>query len=162
MKLTTTTIFKNDFIEVVFTGTDAKDILINTTAENPIDGKIYTQSAGWISKTWYLHSNAKTPGYIFEKAAHEYHENLFKIAEKLLIHLKKLRFEFVEKEKDEDVERIEIDGSTEPKYGMCDVLRYAYKTMGENLELIKREREENKFVKVPSQKLTKNKRRVSR
>lgn len=162
MKLVTTTIFKNDFIEVVFTGTDAKDILVNATAENPIDGKTYTQSAGWVSKTWYLHSYAKTPGYIFEKAAEEFHDNLFKIAEKLLIHLKKLRFEFVEKEKDDNCERIEIDGKLEPKYGMCDVLRYSYKTMGENLELIKRKREQNKFVKVPSQNLSKNKRRVSR
>ncbi len=178
MKLATTTIFKNDFIEVVFTGTATKEILVNATAENPADGKSYSKSAGWISKTWYLHSYAKTPGYIFEKAAQEFHDNLFKIAENLLTHSKKLHekmyADWIENDcteanagmlvqsRSKTKHTIEINGRVEPTFGMFDVSRYAYKTMGENLELIKNEIEKNTYKKFPKDDFENNTRKVAR
>lgn len=171
------TIFKNNVIEVIFNTTDAKGIIVNATAINPVDKKEYTRTAGWISSTWYLHSFGKTQQYIFDAAAAEYHENIFKIAEAVLKHYKKLQNDYIEYWLKElrpvelennaklgyDANKVaEFNGRIEPVYGKADICRYTYKTMGENLELIKKERESKTFTKIPSQNIDNNKIKVSR
>ena len=161
-----TIIFKNDVIEVTFLSTDSKGIIVRGFAKHPETGEEKTAGAGWISKTWYLHSFAKTPKYIFDAAALEVHENIFKIAESILTHIKKMHNDYVEEwqksERSKNDDTIEYNGRIEPKYGKADVLRYVYKEMGENLESIQKEREENQFNKMPKGEFNNNKRRVSR
>lgn len=165
-----TVIFKNDIIEVKFTSLDSKGIIVNATVMHPETKEKKTISAGWISKTWYLHSFAKTPEYVFNAAASEFHQNIFKIAECILTHYKKMHNDYIEEwEKSEDYSRnvnnnltINYNGRIEPLYGMADVLRYTYNKMGENLELIKNNIENSTFNKLPKGLFNNNKRRVSR
>jgi hypothetical protein len=152
------TIFKNKKIEVIFLSLDSKKVIVNLTGTD--------KSAGWLSKTWYLHSFAKTPAYIFEQASEEVHKNIFVIAENLLSHVQKLYEDFIkewqEKEKDKTEFTVEINGRKEPLYGMADIFRYNLKQLKENLELIKDEIENTKFKKLPKGNFNNNIRRVSR
>ncbi|WP_394776726.1 hypothetical protein [Flavobacterium sp.] len=172
-----TTLFKNEVIEIIFTSTDAKGILVNATAINRIDGKEYTRTAGWISKTWYLHSFSKNQQYIFDAASENYHENIFKVAEAVLKFYKKLHNDYIEywlkdlrptelennAKLGYDANKVaEFNGRIEPVYGKADICRYQYKMLVENLELIKKEREGKTFTKIPTQNIENNKIKVSR
>lgn len=161
-----TILFKNDVIEAIFLSTDPKGIIVNATARHPETDEVKTIGAGWISETWYLHSFAKTPKYIFDVAALDVHENIFKIAESVLNHIQKMHSLCIEEwEKSESSKNdvtIKYKGRIEPKFGKADVLRYTYEQRLENLEYIKSEREEREFNKKPSGVFNNNKRRVSR
>jgi len=157
MKTTNKTIFKNEKIEVIFLSLDSKKVIVNLIGAE--------KSAGWLSKTWYLHSFAKTPAHVFEQAAQEVHQNIFTIAEKLLTYLRELYEDFIKEwqEKKTATEfTVEINGRKEPLYGMADIYRYNIKQLSENLELIKSEVENTKFKKLPKGNFNNNIRRVSR
>jgi hypothetical protein len=71
------TIFKGQNIEVFFQEgkSNAKCIFIKCTAVNPVDGKTYQKTAGWISRNLMLHQCSKAPKYIFEAACNEWRKN---------------------------------------------------------------------------------------
>jgi len=161
-----TILFKNDVIEATFLSTDPKGIIVNATARHPETDEVKTIGAGWISETWFLHSFAKTPKYIFDVASVSVHENILKIAESVLNHIQEMHNKCIEEWEKSDSRKndatIEYNGRIEPKFGKADVLRYTYKQRFENLEYIKNEREEREFYKTPSGVFNNNKRMVSR
>jgi hypothetical protein len=61
------TIFKNEVLHVFYY--PSRDcVFVRCAAKNPVDGKDYEKTAGWISKSLCFHQCNRAPKYIFDAA----------------------------------------------------------------------------------------------
>lgn len=124
------TIYQTTNLKVNARGLAAKEIWVEVTAVNPVDGKEYTRCAGWLSLTNTLHSGAKCPAYITETAGQLLHENkaaIFEAMERLSV---EIGDEFSMNERRKYTNRDVVEVSSHPAF----VQHIAYKDVPMNFK----------------------------